>query len=63
MPTWLLLLLTIAGLIAWTALLAAGHTGRWRTVWLVGKQFSGYLLLLALPAILVLVGLFISKYL
>lgn len=60
MPTWLLLLLVIAGLVLWTALLAAGHTGRWRTIWEAAKQFSTYLLLLALPAILAGVWLFMN---
>jgi hypothetical protein len=59
MPSWLVLLLGIAGCILITGLLAAGCTGRWSTLPLAAKQFSLVLLALAVPALVVLVGLFI----
>lgn len=58
MPSWLLLLLCVAGLVVWTGLLAAGSTGRWYTFKVAVKQFSLILLVLALPAILVGLWLF-----
>lgn len=61
MPPWLILLLTIAGFIAWTALMAAGAAGSWRIFWVAAKQYSLILLGLAAPATLVGAGLFIWK--
>lgn len=59
MPPWLLLLLAVAGLVLWTALLAAGSTGSWYTFKVAAKQFALVLLGLALPALLVGLWLFI----
>lgn len=59
MPSWLLLALSIAGCIAVTGLLAAGATGRWSTFWRACREFSLVLAVLAIPAVLVLVWLFI----
>lgn len=61
MPSWLLLLLAIAGCILWTGLLAAGATGRWRTLWEASRQFAAYLLLLALPAALAFLALYLWR--
>ncbi len=61
MPSWLALTLAIGFFLLWTALLAGGHTGRWRTVWEAGKQFAGYLALLAIPAALVGLWVFITS--
>lgn len=58
MPSWLLLVLTIAGLIAVAALQAAACTGRWRTVWEAGKVITLVLLAMASPAIVVRLFLF-----
>jgi hypothetical protein len=59
MPRWLLLILVIAGLIAWTGLMAAGAMGNWRTFWLASKQFALVLAGLGALAAVVLLGMFI----
>ena len=59
MPPWLTFVLALVGCVVWTGLLAAGVTGRWSTFWLAAKQFTLVLLGLALPAILVGIGLLI----
>lgn len=63
MPPWLIVVLTIAGFIVFTGLMAAGATANWRTFWVATKQFSLFLLALAAPAIVVGAGMFIWKYL
>lgn len=49
MPPWLILTLLIAGAIVWTALLAGGSVGDWRTVWTVIR--GGTLVALILAAV------------
>lgn len=58
MPKWLLLALVIAGFVLWTGLLAAAHTGRWRTVWEASRQFAWLLLALAALGIVAAVSMF-----
>lgn len=59
MPSWLLLLLGVAGCVLVTGLLAAGAMGKWRFFGVASRQFTLVLLALAVPALVVLVGLFI----
>jgi hypothetical protein len=59
MPTWLLLALVIAGFVLWTGLLAAAHTGHWRTLWEASKQFAWHLLALAALGILAAVSMYL----
>jgi hypothetical protein len=59
MPPWLLVLLGVAGCVLVTGLLAAGAMGSWRAFPLAMRQFALVLCMLAAPAVLVLIGLFI----
>lgn len=59
MPRWLLVVLVIVGMIAWTGLMAAGAMGNWRTFWLASKQFTLVLAGLGALAAMVLLGMFI----
>lgn len=61
MPSWLILILVIGGMILLVALEAAAVTGSWRTFAVAGKQFALYLGLLALPAALVGLVMFIWR--
>lgn len=51
MPSWVNLVLVITGCVAVVALQAAAGAGRWREAWVALRQFTLYLLLLALPAL------------
>lgn len=47
MPSWLLALLAVLGIVAVVGLEAAAVTGRWRTWWVAVRHFGGALLVLA----------------
>jgi hypothetical protein len=47
MPSWLILVLTVAGMVVLVALEAAAVTGSWRTFGVALKQFGGVVLALA----------------
>lgn len=61
MPSWLLLIIVLGGMILLVALEAAAVTGNWRTFKVAGKLFALYLGLLALPAALVGLVMFIWR--
>jgi hypothetical protein len=44
MPSWLLLVLVVTGMVLLVSLEAAAVTGSWRTFWVALKQFGGVVL-------------------
>lgn len=59
MPPWLMLLLAVAALVLWVGIEAAMTMGSRRVFGVAVSQFTRVLLLLAAPAIIVLVVIFI----